>query len=352
MLVYNVEVFDQNFTCVYHDQVSEIRYVEDYIDKTKNTVSCRLDEVVKEGYLISIASNKEKYLGIVSSTDLNKAQMEISYYPFYTLFDTQILFDTTLQGSGRSLESVIKDYIEEYFVNNTDTVQNVPVIGHINLLSSTTTWGFNLKSDKEGMNKCIINFYNVILKRAFNKYAIMVDCVPNFSTGKVDINIGVRHEATYTFETKLPSVISASVLVGKLESDVNKLVVYDDSDYTSTRIYYLHPDLSYDMIDTDRIFPVAEELESVSVPQDSTFPDVADSAAADVFGGLGFNNNIELEMLPNEFSMVKIGQMANIIHNGVTYTSILSKKEYDKTCKLTFGCVRVSLTYLLKKGAL
>lgn len=352
MQVYNIEVFDRNFLCVYHDQVSDVKNVEDYIDMQKNTIMCRLDETVKQGQLISISDGTNRYIGIVQSTDLTKDQMEITYYPFYSAFDFPIVFDTDLQGSGVSLESVLKDFIVDCFINNADAVQNIPVIGNVNILSATTTWGFNIKSDKEGMHKTIINLYQTLLKRSFNQYGIVVECVPDFANQKIDINIGKINEPVFTFETSLKNVIQANVLAGKLSSDINKLVVIDDSDFVTTRTYYLHSDGTYDTNDTDRLSPVREEIKSVSVPQGQTFEQVADSSAADIFSSVKFNNNIELEMLPSEYTQIKIGQMVDVIHNGVTYSSILSKKEIADTCKLTFGCIRMSLTYLIKKGAI
>lgn len=350
MQVYNVEVFDRNFLNIYHDQVSANKYVEDYIDMKKNSITCKTDEVVKDGDLISIYDGIRRYVGIIQSTDIGEELMTINYLPFYSFTNTQILFDTDLQGSGRSLESVIKDYILEYFVNNTDSNQNIPIIGNINLLSATTTWGFNLKSDKEGMHRCIINFYDVIIKRAFNQYAIVVECVPNLSNSTIDINIGVKPDPTFTIETNGQNVLSSSVMVGQLANTVNKLVVYNDADYTQQRIYYLHTDGTYSTTDTNRLMPVKEKLQGVSVSEGSTFPQVADSSAADVFSGAGFNNNITVEMLPDGYDTAPIGQRVNIIHNGITYESILSKKELADTCKLTFGCIRVNLTYLIKGG--
>ena len=350
MQVYNVDVFDRDFNNIYHDQMSDNRYVEDYIDMTKNSIQCEADEVVQDGNLISVFDGIRHYVGIVKSTDIGDSLMTINYQPFYSFMNTQILFDTDLQGSGQSLESVIKDFIVAYFVNNADANQNLPAIGNINLLSATTTWGFNLKSDKEGMHRCIINFYDVIIKRAFNQYAVMVDCVPNLSAKKIDINIGVRPDPSFTVETNAQNVLNANVMVGQLSASVNKLVVYNDANYTEQRVYYLHTDGTYSTTDTDRVMPVKSKLEAVSVSEGMTFAQVADSAAADVFTGAGFNNNITIEMLPEGFDSVKIGQQAHVIHNGVTYESILSKKELSDTCKLTFGCIRVSLTHLIRGG--
>ena len=352
MQAYRVDVFDRNFNNFYHATIDKPLYTEDYIELKRNTVTCRTDENVKRGNIVTVTDGTRTFFGFVESTTIGESNMTITYLPYLSVFNTQVLFDTDWQGSGRSLESVIKELIEGLFVNNSDSLQNVPTIGDVNLYSSTTSWGFNLKSDKEGMHRCIVGLYDTIIRRAFNQYGIVVDCVPNFSSGKVDVNIGVRPERTYTIEADLQEVINASVKVGKVSGVVNKLLVYNDSDYSETLTYYLHTDGTYSTTDTDRVEPVSEKMQSVSVSDGRTFAQVADSAAADVFSGQGFDNNISLELLPRWFDKIRIGQMVNVIHDGVVYQSILSKRELGDTCKLTFGCVRSTLTSLLQGGRL
>ena len=177
MQVYRIEVFDREFNNFYHDQISEPTYSEDYIEIKRNTVKCSIDENVKAGNLIIVDDGAQTFFGFVETTNIGSDDMTITYLPYLSVFNTQVLFDTDYQGSGRSLESVIKELIEGLFVNNSDALQNVPTIGDINLYSATTTWGFNLKSDKEGMHRCIVGLYDTIIRRAFNQYGIVVDCV-------------------------------------------------------------------------------------------------------------------------------------------------------------------------------
>lgn len=45
---------------------------------------------------------------------------------------------------------------------------------------------------------------------------------------------------------------------------MNKLVIYDSSDYETKRVYYLHSDLGYDTKDRDCITPVVCVMQAVS----------------------------------------------------------------------------------------
>lgn len=72
------------------------------------------------------------------------------------------------------------------------------------------------------------------------------------------------------------------------------------------------------------------------------------------FAAAKYVNNIELVVLRDDSMLhpksMRIGQEINIIHNGTTYSSILTGKEYlsDGKVKLIFGTIRVDLTKMLK----
>lgn len=355
MQVFNVEVFDRSFNLIFADQVDAIEYEEDYIVLTKNTIFTMYSDAVEPGQFIHLTNNIENYFGVVSyieCDDLN--QMEIGYLPFYSIFNTKILFDTNLQGSGQSLETVIGGFISSYFKTNTDTEQNIPTLGAINYSSSTTSWGFNLKSDAEGMHMCIVDLYDTILVRAFKKYGIVVTVEPDLTNKVVNLTIGKINDAQVTIESGYRNVLDTDILVGQMVSDYNKLIVYNETDYTESRTYYLHTDGTYSTTNTDRITPVVEVIKSTE--PDGTFASAADSVAADVFGGIEFKNNITVELLKNSAQInplsVKIGQKVRIINEGVYYSSILSKRTITDTVTLTFGSIRIEYTALLKGGLL
>ena len=93
---------------------------------------------------------------------------------------------------------------------------------------------------------------------------------------------------------------------------------------------------------------------AIDVPSGKTFAQAAASQAAEVFGEKKYNNLIELEVCHDDSMIdpkhIKIGQMVSIIHDGVSYGSILSGKTIRETTKLTFGCIRLDLTKIIKRG--
>ena len=147
------------------------------------------------------------------------------------------------------------------------------------------------------------------------------------------------------------AIDSHNDLVQQVSADVNKLVLYNGADYTQTRTFYLHPDLSYDTKDADRITPVVCELQTIS--GEESFESAAITAAHNKFSSLAFSNLIELTMA-NGDTLVKpeeleFGQEVDIISDGEMYRSILTGRERGKTTKLIFGTVRLDLTKILRR---
>lgn len=359
MRPYSVEIFDRNFLHKVHDMVSDVEYAFDYLAPAECSVTIGSSELIYVGDFIRITNGDYSYFGIVSSiTRVANDQMEIGYKPFETTFETSVVFDTSMQSkpSGTSLEQMLKDHILANFVNNSDSYQNIGSIRNISLSSTTRNWGFNLKSDKEGLERCIINLYDVLMIRSMQKYGVRVTAVPDMSARKIDIVIGTVATNRKTIEADLPNILAKQITVRATSQSVNKLTVINAANFTTKTIYYLHPDGTYNTTNTDRITPVVNQNRAVDIPNGSTWDATAASQAADVFSEAAYNNLIELEVL-NDDGMInpkdlEIGQTVRVIHDGVAYTSILTGKQVRSTTVLTFGCIRLDLTKIIKRGGL
>ena len=356
MRVYNVEVFSPHFELRCHDNISDLSYKEDYLSPVENVVTINMNDAVQKGDLIRIGNSEEDYFGVITSVKYGESsgnRMTIYYKPYTSLFDTDVLFDTDRQGSG-SLESEIKTIISDNFIRNTDTLQNISSLGELSLLTSTTNWGLNLKSDTEGMHRCIVNLYSTFLVNGFQKYGIAVMAKPDYSKKKVNLLIGCVRKTPITIETGLPNVIRKSVVIRETSDDTNKLEVYNDANYTEKSVYYLHPDGNYNTTDKDRITPVIRKVQAVNVEEGKTFSAAAASAAAALFGQIQYNNLIEIEVLRNDtlypFQSYQFGQEVNVIHKEISYRSIYSGIELSSTAKLIFGAIRLDLTKIIKGG--
>lgn len=356
MQPFNVEIFDRQFNLIQHYNVGAIDYNYDYLSTVENSILIEFNENVEKGDYIRIVNNTDSYFGFISSIAVNEAIQgfsEIRFKPFIALFDAPIMFDTTLQGSGTSLENAIAGIITDYWINNADADENIYGL-EVQTLSTTSNWGFHITSDQKGLNKAIINFMTSIIRRSLTKYQVGLYAEPDFTNKKVVVSIGVKALNTFYIEADLPNVIEKSIIVNETTEDMNKLFIYDQADLVTNVIYYKHPDGSYDTRDEDRITPVIYGITSVAVSEGDTFADVAEDAANKQFDVDTYSNLIEITV-QNEDEIVMpqsltIGQTVNVISNGTSYSSILTGVERSNKTKLIFGTIRLDLTKIIKGG--
>lgn len=351
MIQYNIEFFDADLNLVAHTNASEIPYAVDYISPVKNEVTIFNCPVAKGNY-IRIQGDGKEYFGVVKSVASSDTKtMTVEYCHFLTLFDTDIVFDTDMQGTS-NLETVMANLIKARFVNSDDALQNVTGLT-VATSSATTNWGFNLKSDTEGKHTCIINFYNVIIVRALQEYGVAIDVSCDVQNKRISLNIGTVPDTGKIIEADLPNVIGKNIIIKETENDINKVVVYNTENYTTTRTYYRHTDDTYDTLDADRIVPVVQGTYGVAPSDGKTFAQMADSKAAEVYGSIKYNNLIELSVL-NDDTLVdpknlKIGQVVDVVSEGNSYESMLTGYTIGDVTNLTFGTIRLDLTKIIKR---
>lgn len=358
MQPFNVEIFDRSFNLIQHYNSGSLNYSFDYLSTVENSVIIAFDENVEKGDYIRIVNNEYDYFGIITSIAVNESVQgfsEIKYKPFISMFDADILFDVTLQNGGTSLEQVIADYITAYWINNTDTDQNVYGL-QVTTISTTSTWDFHITADDSNLSNTIVNFMTSIVRRALTKYQVGLYVTPDFRAERITVSIGIKDATTFYIEADLPNVIQKSIIVNETTEDVNKLIIYDQADLSTNIIYYKHPDGSYDTNNSDRITPVIYGITSVSASGSMTFADAALNAANKQFDKDSYSNLIEITV-QNEDGIVKpesidIGQLVTVVSNGTAYGSILTGIERSDRTKLIFGTIRLDLTKILKEGGL
>lgn len=358
MQPFNIEIFNPSFALVQHYNSGAIEYNFDYLSTVENSVLIAFNENVQKGDYIRIVNDTDSYFGYITAIQVNEAVQgfsEIRFKPFISLFDAQILFDTTLQGSQTSLEDAIAGIITSYWISNSDSAENIFGL-QVETISSTMGWGFHITSDQQGLSKAIINFMSSIIRRALTKYQVGLYVEPDFQAKTITVKIGVKDYSTFYIEADLPNVIEKSIVLNETTKDVNKLVIYDQADLVTNIIYYKHPDGSYDTNNTNRIIPIIYAITSVAVVEGGTFSDAAEDAADKQFDTDSFNNLIELTVQNNDGLVqpetLSIGQLVNIITNGTSYGSILTGIERSEKTKLIFGTIRLDLTKILKGGGI
>lgn len=386
MKPYNVEIFNRQFELLAHTNVDDIVLDYDYLSPNDSELDIRLSgffdtfaaqavipeggmlralsipaleglmDAVGVGAYIRLQRDDTDIFGVITSitTSDDALLTSIGIQPFPSaIFSAEILFDTNTQGTV-ALETVIANLITASWISNADTLQNIPGLT-VTTTSSTVAWGMNLKSDTEGMHHCIIDFYDVLIKRALEEYGIAIHTSVDFQNGAINLTIG-KVVGTQTIEADLPNVFERTFLINESSKNTNKLDVYDSANYTSTIIYYKHTDGTYNTTNTDRLYPVVREVQAVEVEEGSTFAQAAASAAASVFGEVTYNNLIEIKCLYDDELIrpkeLEIGSVVTVIHEGNAYASILTGYQLENNVvNLIFGSIRADLTKLLRRNS-
>lgn len=352
MKPYNVEVFTQRFEMVANSNVNEVTHKEDYLSSDENSITVfPMPGIAKEDY-IRISRDGEEYAGVITEITYSKDLQTISYKPLMELLNTDVLFDVDLQQTG-TLEGFIADRITEMFIENEDQAQNITGLSVV-ALTQTPDWYFHITPKDSGGHYNIVNLINSVIIPAMQKYGILVKPVLDIQNRSIRIEIGRVPAGTFIIESDLPNVIDKQITIKSVSADVNKLVIYDAADYETKRVYYLHPDLSYDTRDEDRITPVNCEITSLQVEEGKSFESAAISEAYNKFANLAYSNLIEITVMKGDALIhpeeMQFGQVVKIISGGVEYSSILTGREIGQNIKLIFGTVRLDLTKILRRS--
>lgn len=353
MKPFNLEIFDRQFNLIAHTNIETVEIDYDYLKPNDSEVTAKIPiDELKVGDYIRFTRDETELFGVITSVEGTDDVLlsSIGFEPFpAAIFSTDILFDTNQQGTV-ALETVIANLITASWISNADTVQNIPGLSVVTS-TSTVSWGMNLKSDTEGMHRCIIGFYDVLISRAMSEYGIAIQAEADFQAKTIVLTIG-KVNAPQTIEADLPNVFEKTFLINEASKNVNKLDVYNTANYTTIITYYLHPNGTYNTSNTDRISPVVREITTAEATDTETFPQAAASAAAGVFGETVYNNLIEITCTYDdaliEPKKIKTGTAVSIISGGVSYSSILTGyKLADNVITLIFGAIRADLTKLI-----
>ena len=353
-LPYNVEIFNRNYELLQHYNVDSVDYKFDYMSLSETVICIPFTNNVSIGDYIRVQNDSHEFSGYITRLSVDETLegfTNVAFKPFLGLFDVDVMFTVADQGSD-PLEDTLSDYIKAYFVNNSDTSQNIYGL-EVETISSTASWTFFLEESEQGTGKTIVNLLSVI-RSALTKYNVAVYITPNFETKKLHVEIGDKQLSSFTIEADLPSVIKRAVTVNENKSDVNKLIVYAQSNMTTSQIYYLHPDGTYDTTNSNRITPVIYEIQTVSVSGSQTFVGEAQKAADKLFGNNKKENLIEITIQQDNKMVnpddLEIGQAVTVITNGKAYVSIFTGYEIKDVTKLIFGTIRLDLTKILKEA--
>lgn len=366
MKPYNVEIFNSELEYVCNTTIGDdVKYKYDILDPEKFTVDFLPGVVVELNYYIRIWSDDEVLLGVVSEIkDKDSGIKQVTIKDIAGIFDVDIMVD--IEERTGTLEQYVADRISETYISNTDTYMNIPAT--ITTTTETESWMLEMESEDEELTTLAeVNLFDDIVLPAFQDYDVVVNIELNIVTRQFEIKVGKNTAAAITVESDLPNIISKDVTIQKIKSEVNKLFVYNTDTWTDLKTYYLHSDGTWDTTDSDRLTPVNYKIEHASestIRDDSTDPPTetvitfetnADAEAEKIFSKNKYKNYIALEVFNDDDLLKaydwKIGQVVNIISDGVSYQSIYSGREVNKTTKLIFGKIRIQFTKIIKGRA-
>ncbi|MDE7183296.1 MAG: hypothetical protein K2O40_02240 [Lachnospiraceae bacterium] len=346
MSLYNIELFNHDFSYISHYQIDSITYEFDYLSLSINKIQLPGAVRAVRGDYIHLEGDSDSFFGIVENVTESDTFFTITYKPFLSLFDTDMYMNRK-KLKEISLEQFIKEVIQDHFENSGDELQNLNAVTY-ELKSETLKAQLDIESNIE-------NLYD-LLQVALNRYGVIVETVVNVAEKKITFEIGKMNQQEKTIEADLPNIISKEFTTASdNKTMLNKLYAINENNKKQILTYYLTKsgEVKRNPLHNERLTPVMFDTVFVRADEDVTFEQAAyDRALAELTTGC--NNLIRITVLKEDGlvnpAIWKIGSYARILKDGQEYQSVLTGKEYTgQTVTLVFGSIRRELTKKIKK---
>ena len=343
---YNVEIFRPDFEYRSSAQGDVIEHEFDYMDITKAKVEIPGGNIVADkGDWIHLSRKNFAADGIISDVKVKKDSVVVEYKPFQKIFDVNTYVDIS-DLEQNSLEDWLAKIISRLYISNPDQLQNISGL-EISVVSEHK--GAALEGYDTGLN----NLYDIMLS-AFTAYGVVCDFELSVWNKKLELIIGSKDMAVITIEADLGNVLAKNITLKEDDSNTNKLVIYNEEDYTQKVIYYLTSADEVTTEDIDRITPVVCKEITAKTTSSATFEEVAQKKAEKTLTPSEYDNLIEITLMEDDLlvkpTQLQIGQKTEVISAGVSYKTIMTGIQYDEgKVTLIFGAIRLELTKILKR---
>lgn len=344
--LYKIEIFSQNYAFKSVAMLNNPQISMDYLTLEKTTLDVPLIEASRGDFVhVTDFYGDVIYQGVIQDIADNGSTYSLSAAPLLSLLDVQVQYDYTIFET-QPLEQNIASIITSTYINNADSLQNIPGLT-VAALTSTEDTPLDIRSN-------IHAFWDIITS-ALTLYDIVVTAELKPQDKEIAFTVQKVTEAI-SLEAELKNCLSKTFVLTDNYGTLNKMTFVDKNNESNVIVYYLHPDGSITQQNEDRITPVffsAEYIEITANEDGETDPndfrDTAYQRAYEAMTPEKYQHSIELSYREDDPMVqpntIQIGTMTTIYYNNNAYVSILTGYRNESGVRtLLFGCIRLELT--------
>lgn len=241
-----IKIFSRDFAYKDYAAVEKPQYAFDYL--TLEPVQVMVPKIIEceEGDYVKVG----QYAGIAKAVTFGKKTTIIALVPLLSLFNISCYYDR-LQLYNVPIETFFADMIKQEFVNNADTVQNIPGLS-VETLTDTLNCKLNLVDD-------VNNIYELAVK-ALTKYKMVINLELLPEQQKLKCTIEQNRMQTTYIKADLPNILEQRIDLQNEYGKCNKYTAVDrrglEQNYTIYADDYAAP-----------AFPKTEYIETGSVEE-------------------------------------------------------------------------------------
>lgn len=367
MTRYRAEIYDNDFNFISYSAVADKNIQLDYLVNDVSTVTLpQITTAHIDNYIALRQDGKIYMYGVISDVAYSQGQTTISFVPFSSLLDVDVLVDPRI-FDNTPVETWLHDKLKELF-DGTDVFQNLMGFDVVYTTQTIIPMDYTVEVDEEENEHVDMEEVNIFdfVQSLLTKANIMVNWSVDFADKEVVLNIvKINLNNVLSIKLGLADTPDYTIDIHTVEGTYNKIKYYDTADFSNTVTYYLHSDGTIDTDGTtDRLLPVHYTEKTATAddpPAEGEEPEeepktFEENALIDARGAMISNDfNHEIIVTFNTDSKIisvgEIGQLYNLVTpEGVVFNSILTGFEQVnvKYLKLVFGYIRTNFTTILK----
>lgn len=344
---HRIEIFNRaDLSFVTFAECSEPDINIDFLVSAQSKATCPGQVAGKIGDFAQIRINgRVYYQGIISDTNFDGTKTEITLQQMNDILNTEVFADVSLLNS-QTIETWFKDLLFETF-DGDDTAAKLP--GFTVTTESATT------GTHAATNDGVYKLYDLAVS-FFKVYGVILDFSFDYDSRSVSAEFRSVSKTVLKLDLTVSDVTEYEVQPSLVSDSPNKIIIQDENNAANEITYYWHPTEFSGTIDTDsttnRIIPVIQQCEKITVDEGASFTAAAYAKAEEVLYNTRYDDLITVTMRADSalINTWEIGQLFTLYADGKTYNTLLTGIHAPSmsSVELTFGYVRKRLTQILK----